>query len=106
MYLRDCSALFYVANCGYPSVQQLNNTMEKNDGPLMVIGNTQDVPVMEGINVSFRCRSEFKLSGPNLSTCVRNGEWEPDPSEVKCRHRGVLYSSIIQCAYDSEMITS
>ena len=79
-------------------MQQLNNTMEKNDGPLMVIGISQDIPVMEGINVSFRCRSEFKLSGPNLSTCGSNGEWEPDPSEVECKQKGVLYSSIILCA--------
>ena len=57
--------------------------------PLRVIGNAQDIPVMEGFNVTFSCYSEFKLSGPNLSTCMRNGEWEPDPRDVQCRQKGV-----------------
>ena len=58
----------------------------------MVIGDIQDMmPVMEGFNISFSCRSEFKLSGPTSSTCIRNGEWEPDPKEVECRHKGLNY---------------
>ena len=59
---------------------------------IRIIGEIQDIimiPVMEGSNVSFSCHSEFILSGPNSSTCMRNGEWEPDPRKVECRQKGV-----------------
>ena len=37
-----------------------------------------------GDNVTFYCSPGLILTGPNTSTCMRNGEWEPDPREVKC----------------------
>ena len=61
-----------------------------------IIPLTSDIedtmPVMEGFVVGFSCRSEFILSGPNSSTCRKNGEWEPDPREVECRHKGRFHS--------------
>ena len=32
-----------------------------------------------GDNVTFYCPPGPVLTGPNSSTCMRNGEWEPDP---------------------------
>lgn len=72
----------FIANCGHPPVQH---------DALRVTGDIQDMmPVMEGFNVSFSCHSEFKLSGHISSTCMRNGEWKPDPREVECRHKGII----------------
>ena len=67
-------------------MQQSNEEM---NNPLSDI---QDMmPVMEGFVVSFSCHSEFILIGPNSSTCMRNGEWEPDPREVECRQKGLFH---------------
>ena len=43
-------------------------------------------PAMEGTTVTFQCQCpELVLTGPNTSTCMENGEWEPDPREVECK---------------------
>ena len=41
-------------------------------------------PALEGTNVTFSCPPGLILTGPNTSTCMRNGEWEPTPQDVKC----------------------
>jgi hypothetical protein len=41
-------------------------------------------PALEGQTITFVCVSRLILSGPNISTCMGNGEWEPDPREVEC----------------------
>ena len=42
-------------------------------------------PAVVGTNISFNCsQPEEVLVGPNTTTCMENGEWEPDPSEVEC----------------------
>ena len=74
------------------------SNVEINNPLISVVGDVQDMmPVMEGIVVSFSCHFEFILTGPNSSMCMRNGEWEPDPREVDCRHKGRfrLYHLII-----------
>ena len=69
----NITLLIYTANCGHPRVQQSITKMIVND-PVGVIGDIQDMtPVMEGFVVSFSCHIEFILSGPNSSTCVKNG---------------------------------
>ena len=84
----------FIANCGHPPVQH---------DALRVTGDIQEVmPVMEGFNVSFSCHSEFKLSGPTSSTCMRNEEWEPDLIEVECRHKVI----IILLRYFTQSVTS
>ena len=53
----------------------------------------------EGTNVIFTCPPGLVLSGPNVSTCIENGEWEPDPQELTCKgyhsnffwHAHILY---------------
>ena len=41
-------------------------------------------PAIEGTNVSFSCPPGLVLTGPSVSMCMGNGEWEPDPSQVEC----------------------
>ena len=41
-------------------------------------------PVLEGVNITFICPTGAIFSGPNSSTCMGNGEWEPDPRMVNC----------------------
>ena len=41
-------------------------------------------PATRGANLTLACDSGLMLTGPNMSTCMRNGEWEPDPSKAEC----------------------
>ena len=41
-------------------------------------------PALEGRTVTFICPRGQILNGSNSSTCMGNGEWEPDPREVEC----------------------
>ena len=41
-------------------------------------------PALVGTNATFSCLPGQVLSGPFTSTCLENGEWEPDPQEVAC----------------------
>ena len=40
---------------------------------------------LEGAVVIFTCADGLVLIGPNSSTCMSNGRWEPHPREVKCK---------------------
>ena len=42
-------------------------------------------PALEGTTVSFSCPPGLVLAGPNTTTCMENGEWEPDPTNIKCK---------------------
>ena len=56
---------------------------------VLIIGHGYSIPTvaLEGDSISFTCSSGFLLTGPNSSTCMGNGEWEPDPREVACHKR-------------------
>jgi hypothetical protein len=41
-------------------------------------------PALEGQAIIFICPLGQTLNGSNSSTCMGNGEWEPDPGEVEC----------------------
>ena len=42
-------------------------------------------PALEGTSVTLECTSPNLVHmGPNITTCMGNGEWEPDPRDVKC----------------------
>ena len=41
-------------------------------------------PALEGQIITYACPPGQILNGSNMSTCMRNGEWEPDPREVQC----------------------
>ena len=49
-----------------------------------VIAEGYEDPAMEGRNVIFSCPPGLVLTGPSTTTCMENGEWEPDPSGLKC----------------------
>ena len=48
-------------------------------------------PALERANITFICPTGTIFTGPNSSTCMGNGEWEPDPMEVNCT--SVLYKT-------------
>ena len=41
-------------------------------------------PSLEGEGIRFSCPKRV-LIGPNSTTCMGNGEWEPDPRKVACK---------------------
>ena len=57
-------------------------------------------PAIEGTNVSFNCPPGLVLTGPSVLMCMGNGEWEPDPSQVKCNGKETLKHSY---AYRSKL---
>ena len=63
--------------CGHP----LQNATFLDD-ILMITGYVE--PAMEGATVTFECPPQYVITGPNTTTCMGNGEWEPDPREVEC----------------------
>ena len=52
-------------------------------------------PAIEGTNVTFICAPGLILNGPNISTCMRNGEWEPDPQKLRCLGDYITIISIL-----------
>ena len=40
---------------------------------------------LEGTNITFICPPGLVLTGPSRSTCMGNGEWEPNPNDVECK---------------------
>ena len=42
-------------------------------------------PAIEGTIATFSCPAELVLTGPNTTTCMENGEWEPDLKETMCK---------------------
>ena len=51
-------------------------------------------PAKEGTTLIFHCPPEYVLIGSNTTTCMGNGEWEPDPkrwnAKVEDSFRNVL----------------
>jgi hypothetical protein len=64
------------ANCGAP--------LDGSASSVLVMGYN-DV-ALEGSSVNFTCSSGLVLTGPNSSTCMEDGNWEPDPSRSACRN--------------------
>ena len=73
----------YVGKCDDP--------LELIHSDVIVVG--YEDPALEGENVTFTCLSGAILSRSNSSTCMENGEWEPDPSEVECTHEHELVTT-------------
>ena len=48
-------------------------------------------PAVIETNATFSCFPGQTFSGPHRSTCMENGEWEPDPQAVKCIGETVLH---------------
>ena len=45
-------------------------------------------PPLVGTVANFSCPPGLVLIGPNTTTCMENGEWEPDPSSMACEIEG------------------
>ena len=79
------NSYIHAANCGSP---------QNDDASIIVIGHPdEDYLALEGTNVTLNCPSGLTLTGPSLSVCMGNGEWEPDPREAKCK--GMIVSNSI-----------
>ena len=83
-YVRDVIIMRYklytllcAVTCNYPPTQSLHDHVA-------VVGGSQDSPPIEGQFITYTCPPGFILTGPNMSTCMGNREWEPDPGEVDC----------------------
>ena len=59
------------------------DTLSQETG-VIINGYEFEAPALEGLNVSFSCPPGLELNGPNTTTCMENGEWEPDPFKLKC----------------------
>ena len=53
-----------------------------SDGPVIVEGYRY--PAIEGMTITFRCPTGLILTGSNASTCIGNGEWEPNLKGTMC----------------------
>ena len=67
-----------IANCGNPSDKVLDQSS------VVIVGYSDTTPSLEGNTINYTCYPGVKLTGPNMSTCMENGNWEPDPGNVSC----------------------
>ena len=67
---------FYTARCSYP----LNEDESRN-----ITGYSASIPALEGTIIMFSCAYGLELIGSTISTCMGNGEWEPDPGNIECK---------------------
>ena len=76
MHLHACTLyIHYTVTCDNLPIQLFYRNVEVVlESPIRV----------EGQFITYTCPSGFVLTGPNVSVCVGNGEWEPDPREVAC----------------------
>ena len=75
--------IIIIVNCGSPSL----------DGSVLIMGLTN--VSLDGDMVTFSCSSGLVLTGPSMSICMGNGEWEPEPREVVCKGDNESSNSII-----------
>ena len=68
------------ANCGDPLKQRSDH---KDSESVIALGYSN--PALEGSSVDLKCPPRLTLIGPNVSTCMGNGEWEPNLGEVECQ---------------------
>ena len=54
-------------------------------------------PLLSGKTITFTCPPGMELTGHNTTTCMENGEWEPDPREVICNGK-VRFLMRIACS--------
>ena len=72
--------------CGHPFQDRASV-----DNDFTIIRGYMD-PSLEGAVLSFDCPPQHILIGSNITTCMRNGEWEPDPRDVECKGIMLCYA--------------
>ena len=45
--------------------------------------------------IAFSCPPQLILTGSDTSTCMGNGEWEPDPKQTSCESKSADLPIII-----------
>lgn len=61
--------------CEHPFI---NKSLESS---LFIVNYSE--PAVVGTTVSFKCSKQGpKLLGPNTTTCMNDGQWEPDPNQL------------------------
>ena len=81
-----------LVNCGHP---ELLLTAISNDSVPRIVSTQYHAnqPVV-GSTVTFDCPPGQQLIEPSSLTCMDNGEWEPDLSELMCiNSSGKLFTS-------------
>ena len=71
-----CDLGSITAKCDYPLLA---------DNAVEIEASGYRDPALQGTNVTFTCPSDMVLTGPSTSTCMANGEWEPDPRDTDCK---------------------
>jgi hypothetical protein len=74
-------SLPYIVTCGHPFQDRIS---VDNAHDSMIIEGYMD-PALKGAVLSFDCPPQYFLIGSNTTSCMGNGEWEPDPREVECK---------------------
>ena len=70
-----------IANCGHPVFSSSTLTVREMS--------------TEGSILNFTCPPGLVLTGPNTTTCMENGEWEPDSRQAKCI--GKVNKTLLEC---------
>ena len=78
--------------CGHPFQDRASV-----DDSIMIIGYVEQA--LEGTVLSFDCPPQYALSGPNATTCMGNGEWEPDPRDAECKGIKLHYTIFLAVLY-------
>ena len=72
----------YAGKCSNPMALVNNNNIR-------IVGYNDFA--LESDHITFTCPSGLIFNGSTTSTCMGNGEWEPDPREVHCISINELY---------------
>ena len=78
----EANILFYYFYHLYSASANCQNPAQLIDESIDVFGFRE--PATRGTNLTLACTSGLMLTGSNTSTCMGNGEWEPDPSKAEC----------------------
>ena len=70
--------LLNVVTCDLPDAEQLSHRH------VTVVNVPQNQPRLEGQYITYTCPPGRILTGPSVSVCTGNREWEPDPGELAC----------------------
>lgn len=68
-----------------------NGIFAANDKDFIIVVDPAQTIVQEGDTLTFVCPPQHVLIGPNITTCMGNGQWEPNPRDVECK--GIYYNN-------------
>ena len=66
--------IIIIGKCSYPLVEERGVLIAEYSGP-----------TLEGDSVTFGCLHGQIMVGSNTSTCMENGQWNPDPATATCK---------------------